>query len=422
MQSDTFGAFTDYLRQKSYHSLFFARYGVDAWVFIKTMAQIFWNEWPFPFWILAILGGWWFRQKDPRAFAALGAVGLFHFFLSFNYGNEFNMNTAYRYLLPFYAITAVFAAGGMAWLWNHFVPTAIAKELWAKVCLCSLLALGLLFPHSHWKDLSQSTASWDYALNLLKPLPKGAAFEPAGDNQLFPLAFAIDAQGLRPDLKMLEWNGNFFPQAHEALREKPGLSKGQLEETWFKDGGGQLFLPVERTMPPPYVVEPYGLVYRLSSETTRKTLPVATDPQSWVRLRHLDVERNDLEAEETLSEYYLQEGIFSWTRGDREKALALAAEALNRGNDSVHTLLALSVLYGKMDEWNKSEAALTRVLELEPHSDMVYEDLGVLYGKKGMYQEALGYFAKAIRLNPSNSTARKYYQRLINLSGSWKTP
>lgn len=415
LQSDTLGAFVDYLRQKSYHSLFFARYGAGAWVFFKTLAQIFWNQWPFPWWILALIGGWWFRQKHPRAFAALGAIGLFHLLLSFNYGNEFNMNTAYRYLLPFYAAAAVFAAGGLEWLWGRFVPTSVQQKGLTRTGLCLLLALGLWFPHSLWKGLPQSTASWDYALNLLKPIPKGATFEPIGDNQVFPLAYAVVGNGLRPDLNIVEWSGDFFPQVRQKLAAQPGFTHNQLEEEWFKEGGGQLFIPIDRSMPSPYVVEPFGLVYRISNETIRKSLPDSPDPLAFCRLRNFGVEMEDHEAGETLAEYSLQEAAYKWAIGQKEEALVSAEKASELGGFSVHTLLSLSTIYGKMDEMDKCEMVLKRTIAQEPHSDLAYGNLGILYGKKSQYVQAMEYLTQALRLNPSNTMARYYYQRVREL-------
>lgn len=84
----------------------------------------------------------------------------------------------------------------------------------------------------------------------------------------------------------------------------------------------------------------------------------------------------------------------------------------NNPND-YSTLLKIGNIYMMIEEYEKAEAAFLGIIEIEPNFALAYANLGELYGS--FWQEklkALGYYEKAIELNPWRS---QYYRSLADL-------
>ncbi len=416
-----FKDFWDYITLAHYRFKFIDRDWLGTGLFIKTLAMNFWREWPFPIWILAILGAGNLRKNQSRVFGALVCWILFVLLMMFNYGYEVDLHISYRYLLPVYAASAIFSAFGLEKLFRFFSPNQTEIKRPLPIWLSVLLVIGLLFPVQRWNAMALAISCYDYALNFLKPLPKDATVEVIGDDQIFPLAYAVIDRNLRKDLNIVDWSGrDLFPYGLDNLAKVPGLDRNKLEQDWLIKSG-QLFLPTERNVPDSFLLQPYGMVYRISSKENDISKLLSPDPIAMFRSRHYGVENSDIESEEILAELPLQEANYYWNQGERSKALYSAEEAYGYGKESIHTLLGLSTLYGKMDENDKSMGVLQKALALQPHLDTALENVGILYGKMGNYPKALDFLTRALKCNPNNPSTQFYYRRVQSLLSGNKT-
>jgi len=66
---------------------------------------------------------------------------------------------------------------------------------------------------------------------------------------------------------------------------------------------------------------------------------------------------------------------------------------------------SLGIAYHKKGMYDEAIVEYERALEINPNHALVYHNLGSSYGMKGMYDEAIGEYKKGIELNPNSTEA-----------------
>ncbi len=410
--SDDFYGLWDYLTQKDYRFKFFARDFTGTLSYFQSLVGWIGKDRPFPFLALSLLGMAFSFSKNPRWAGIILSVVASNVLILFFYGNETDLRIGYRSFLPLHTALALWAPLGLEWLffkWKSPSPRTQKTALWLSAGLC--LALGLVF-QSQWRNLGQATLCYDFAVNYLKPIPRGASVEVQGDDELFPIAYVERVRGLRPDIHVIDWDGDLFPEALRRLKENPSLRRSDVEKEDFNEAGGQLYLSYDPGFFSSMRVEPYGFCYRLTAMDSGKSFFQCPDPYSISRMRHSGMDLPDSEAEETAAEYPLMEGAYLLSKGEDPQAFEKLEEADEMGAHSIHTLNNLAQLYSASGHWEQAEADLNKAILLQPHLFKAYLNLGILYGKEGRYRDALSCFQTALKLQPGNPAANFYLQKV----------
>jgi adenylate cyclase len=98
---------------------------------------------------------------------------------------------------------------------------------------------------------------------------------------------------------------------------------------------------------------------------------------------------------------YVTRMVTGWAEaGDREKALALAREALASDRNDPNTLRCAGHVLGWFGEVSAGVAALDRALELNPNSAVVLNSAGWVYCYALRTEKAIECFQRAVRLSP----------------------
>jgi len=97
-----------------------------------------------------------------------------------------------------YMLTAWFA---LAWGWNMVVSNCPAEF---SIAIAFLLPAGLLVTRFRRHDLSRHRYAEQYNLRILECCPEGATLIAQDDYVVFPLMYLKYAEGIRPDVKLLE--------------------------------------------------------------------------------------------------------------------------------------------------------------------------------------------------------------------------
>jgi tetratricopeptide (TPR) repeat protein len=402
--------FLNYLRQKSYETKMDSRGLSGSLLFLAYGFRWLAGQWPFYLWILAFGGILRLYQTQRTLFWALLSLLYANFLVIYAYGNEKDLYIGYRYFLPFYFGLSVGMAFGLKGLYTRYPQRAV------KVAATFLLAFGFGMFQAQWAALGRSTASYDYVLNLLKPLPRGSSMLIQGDNQVFPVAYAVLAEKLRPDIDFIETSGIFFPRTKAELDLRPDHSFKNLFEEKFGRAGGQIYLCSDKYNFPGDVVEPFGLCYRLATPQARKRLADPPDPLKIFRTRNFSPHAKDpdIEAEEIVAEVPLFTAAHAIWRGDVPSAEKNLDAAQILGGDSIHTLNNISALYSKIQDFKKARICLEKVRVLQPHLALVYLNLAILDGKMGRPQMAFSEIVQSLELDPQNQEALDYYEALKN--------
>ncbi|MDE5774300.1 MAG: hypothetical protein K2H86_07570, partial [Muribaculaceae bacterium] len=111
----------------------------------------------------------------------------------------------YAFAGSFYAY-AIWIGMGVAGLWQLLCRVMKNKEQWAAVVACVAgLAVPVQMVSQTWDDHDRSGryAARDYAINYLESLEPNAIVFCNGDNDTFPLWYAQEVEGVRPDVKII---------------------------------------------------------------------------------------------------------------------------------------------------------------------------------------------------------------------------
>lgn len=116
------------------------------------------------------------------------------------------------------------------------------------------------------------------------------------------------------------------------------------------------------------------------------------DAETWMRASQLDLE---------LKRY--------------EQALAGAIRAAKLNPNLLNPQKYLAATYLQADRLDWAEPPLKRMTELQPLDPVAYNNLGVIYFKRGRYRESKVYFEKACRLDPQDSDYAQNCRAIRNI-------
>ena len=116
-----------------------------------------------------------------------------------------------------------------------------------------------------------------------------------------------------------------------------------------------------------------------------------------------------------------------WTRQDNESALAFYQQAIELDPDfalaiagSANSYALRASRYGMGEEWaEKAIQQAELVLKINPVSPEAYKALGIVSFNEGHYHKSLGYYLKAVEMNPGYDEALYNIAEIYRLQGQW---
>ena len=155
--------------------------------------------------LMALLGLWGWRRFLEKKFLLFLLIPLFLLVMAL-YLVPTPANLGWyldNFLLPVNWMVALLAGVGFYFLYTleRFAGGRLGRSLllaaWAVLPLLPLAA------NFRWLDERNQVARYDYGVNLLKSLPRDSLFLAEGDEDYFPLYYLQQAQGRRPDVRMV---------------------------------------------------------------------------------------------------------------------------------------------------------------------------------------------------------------------------
>lgn len=98
----------------------------------------------------------------------------------------------------------------------------------------------------------------------------------------------------------------------------------------------------------------------------------------------------------------------------------LVATVCTAGGDSADAQLEFGVQMARRGLWSEALFRFQQAERLEPQSFRVYNNLAVAYEANGMFDRALDYYQRALKLAPDNRELRRNYSRFIEFYQSFK--
>ncbi len=157
--------------------------------------------------ILGILGFLYQYKKNKRDTLITGMLFFFTGFAIVLYLNQAGNQPRerdYAYVGSFYAF-AIWIGLGFLYvkeLFNKYTKSAVANYVAAGLCL---LAVPVLMASQEWDDhdRSRKVLARDLAIDYLESCAPNAIVISYGDNDTYPLWYAVEVEGIRPDIRVI---------------------------------------------------------------------------------------------------------------------------------------------------------------------------------------------------------------------------
>ena len=157
--------------------------------------------------ILGLIGLFYHYNKNRRDFIVNGLLFFFTGMAIVIYLNQAGQQPRerdYAYVGSFYAF-AIWIGLGVLWvkeMFEKFMKAPVANYVSAGLCL---LAVPVLMGNQEWDDhdRSKKTLARDLAKDYLESCPPNAMLFSFGDNDTYPLWYAQEVEGIRPDVRVV---------------------------------------------------------------------------------------------------------------------------------------------------------------------------------------------------------------------------
>ncbi len=256
------------------------------------------------------------------------------------HGSRSDLFIWHRYYIPSYLCLALLAA----WGWQ-----SVADLLGPRVALLALLPpLALAVAGWRANDRSRYRIAEDYSRTLLATLPPGSQLIASDDNILFVLMYLNLAEGLRPDVHLV------------------------------LEGVGGRALPPMAFNPD---VDPVYLTHAPNwDNATLEAVPVGLAFRAWRAGRPLPPpsplkDRLDGELDPRVPKDYLTQNLI--------------------GN--FHQMLGVT---WERRDWPRARREFDEAAAAAPDNDVLFYNLGLVYRRNGLLDEALAAFRRSAEINP----------------------
>ncbi|HAW50260.1 TPA: hypothetical protein DCX16_04870, partial [bacterium] len=289
-----------------------------------------------------------------------------------------------------------------------------------------LLPLILFKFHYLQNNRSRHYFSYDYGMNIIKPLKEKGIFLVKGDDPLFQLWYLQIVENIRKDISIVvNWHNDMATQL-DWKDKREGQSLSNIVNNNI--GVRPIYLYSNPEIKNTYSLIPEGRCYRIVfKEELNKLVKKISKTQPDFKIRGLydkAIFKEDPRVKACIESYaivYSNYGSFYSSLGLYNKAIVEFKKALKicpnsekfRDNlkDAFQNLSAtyrnLGLDYYKKGMYDEAIVKFEKALTLNPNDLLLLDNLGSLYSIKARYSKAISMFRKILEIEPNNLQVRK---------------
>jgi tetratricopeptide (TPR) repeat protein len=443
---ETIERLIDHVTARPYHFLVGKLRGGDLLVRLGEIAVHLASDLHWIFTIPAVIGLAAFRRRLPWLAALVTVIAALTIH-ALNYG----ITDIAGHLLPAAVILAVAAGLGLDVLARiagqalarrplaHSSPAegttpmtsgrhlAVGRAIDWGIVLAAALPIAL-----HWADadLSKHRSAREFGDNLLAGLPAGATLFAEGDNQVFLLAYLKSIVGVRPDVTVIDADGNLLEDFYRFRGEHgppPAIGFRQYRlafETaeiarWFAaDPERPVFFTGRTNLPEagPFLQATNGLVVQIRPRRSTAGEPIRLDAQDGSAIRtgaiRRDLVRGDGLTREVAARYWVRRGEGAFERGDSSAMAADFDSALAVAPDNADLASYLGAFYAQNRMLDRALPLLDRAVHLNPLSIRGWTNLGFALVMAGRRAEGEAALRESLRIQPDQEQVRTALRRI----------
>ena len=346
------------------------------------------------------------------------------------------------YYIPSFILVAILIGFGLS-----FITRLMPKYLKPISILFFLLPLIPYSTNYFQNNRVKFYFTYDYGMNILKPLKEDAIIFSYGDSDTFSLYYPLYVEERRRDISVLCWTfltcdwhietinrlhpKVFFPFNKIAIKELryydlQAIRRERLQKVisenfsrfpiYISSGTKQ-----EGGIEKSHLFLPEGLFFRLLEKGTdrdRLKIKLERKPQFFLRGLNNKAIFKDRVAEKIMNDYslsYNERGNL-YQQIDVKKAITEYKNALSITPSYLPSKLNLGFAYLNVKDYEKATDIFREVAKEDPdyNPSLVHYGLGQVYQNKGRVDEAIKEYKIALRVDPNNALAKEMFERLKN--------
>ncbi|MEK6647219.1 MAG: DUF2723 domain-containing protein [Candidatus Firestonebacteria bacterium] len=302
---------------------------------------------------------------------------------------------------------AIFLGFGIFWFAEQF-----KKHIRSAYVVVMLFVLFPLLSNYSMNDRSRNFLAYDYAVNILKSMPKNSILFTKGDNQMFPLAELQMVENVRTDIKIYDDWGYVFPNIYDIFGENYSFLND--EEQAVVRAKVQRIILAQRDEPIYYTAassmsmlqevkaEQVGMIYRVSKPNAYKSDNSEKVWDSYL-MRGIDDKDiyKDYLARNVGAQYHYFLGKHYYNKNMFAQADEEFAKASATGYDMESMYNNLAVAYFEKGDYQKAIKEFKKAIEVNPKKPEIHWNVGMVYWTMGLYDDAISEFRTAIDLKPN---------------------
>jgi tetratricopeptide (TPR) repeat protein len=292
----------------------------------------------------------------------------------------------------------------------------------ALAALCAFGVVAVVAPvgrHARDVDMSRYYLAEDWGRSIFQSLEPGAIIVPSSDHSTFPLIYLQVVEGVRKDVAIADKYGTIDDQTltelvrgKESLRVAPPLGAPSLEKQRYlvQHSGRPVYFTSKGQLHnlDTHDVVTHGLVFRAvkRGEEPKEAEHRALWAAMTFRPGSLERPAGNFATDLILADYHYaaarRELLF-----ERETDALVALEKAERHGQGIREIL--NNLGGCLAEAGKPELAIgyfKKALEVDPDYDLATGNIANAHFALKRYRDGLPYFKRALELNPENTVSR----------------
>lgn len=402
--------FFNYMTQKQYSKKMFSRDLRGYLYFFGEIIKFIIREFSWIGFVAIIAGMIKAFLNKYKYFSLFVILFLSNIILLSIYGNYTDLQLAFRYFIPSYIIAVFFIYYILFDLYLS-IKSKSSSVTFISLFITILLII-LITKNLRENDRSNNFIAYNYPHDILKYLPENANVFTNGDNQIYTIAYAKFVEKKYPHITIYDTTNTIFKDIEKLITISRSTNFKSNIFAAFSQKIHPIFSAVDLNT---HQVRQamHGLYIRLADAEDISDIIFPWYLYSLKNIiRDSDV-FHEFEEREVIGFYLYRMAEFYKIKNKKNIYLYLLNKSTKIAYDSVPILTNVAIKLGSDETIENgaliAEKLFNKAVALQPNNDMVLFNIGSFYGRYGFYEKALSYFEKAIQKNPTNLTAKLYY-------------
>ncbi len=268
-------------------------------------------------------------------------------------------------------------------------------------------------------DQSLNYMAYEHALNIFRTVDNGATVFLDGDNNIFPVMYGRIVERMREDVTLYDQPNLFFKMPYVEEYRAGTVTRWEelrpvVEKRIMKEAQGgvyfAVFNPSAIFIHDEYTIHPDGILYKITQGET--PLPREAGRAVWplyVTESLIDDFSKDFMNREVATYFHFARGKYLLMSGQPHEGLKFMRQASRVGysHPTIHSDMA--VFLTDRSFFEQARVELEKALIYYEDLSGVYNNWGYYYNKLCDYDQAVGWYGKAIELRPDS---QGYYNNL----------